>query len=120
MLKPRQRDADVAQLFSALGDVTRLWLVSQLGEVPRSATALSEASPLTRQAIVKHLHVLETIQLVTSRREGREVIYALDPDRLGEAQAFLAQISAGWDRAIERLRTSVETPRARTRSKASS
>ena len=115
MSNPRQPDPRVAQLFSALGDPTRLWLVNQLGDAPQSATALSEASPLTRQAIVKHLNVLESVHLVTARREGREVIYAVDPRCLNHAQLFLQRISAGWDRAIGRLREAVETPTPRTR-----
>jgi DNA-binding transcriptional ArsR family regulator len=115
MSNPRQPDPRVAQLFSALGDPTRLWLVNQLGGAPQSATALSEASPLTRQAIVKHLNVLESVHLVTARRAGREVIYAVDPRRLSDALLFLQRISAGWDQALGRLRAAVETPTPRTR-----
>jgi DNA-binding transcriptional ArsR family regulator len=113
MSKPRHPDLQAARLFAALGDATRLWLVNQLRQIPQSATVLSEASPLTRQAIVKHLHVLEDARLIAGRREGREVIYAVDPVRLSEAQLFLQQISAGWDRAIDRLRDIVETPTPR-------
>jgi DNA-binding transcriptional ArsR family regulator len=65
---------------------------------------------VTRQAIVKHLQVLEGAGLVTHKKRGREVLYALEPRRLGEARAFLDAVSAGWDRAIERLRELVEQP----------
>jgi DNA-binding transcriptional ArsR family regulator len=59
---------------------------------------------------VKHLHVLEGAGLVTYEKRGREVLYALEPRRLEEARAFLDAVSAGWDRAIERLRQMVEEP----------
>ena len=69
-----------------------------------SIERLTEGARVTRQAIVKHLQVLEGAGLVTHERRGREVLYALETRRLEEAREFLDRISAGWDRAIERLR----------------
>lgn len=111
------RDRTEADVFFALGDRTRLSIVSRLGEHgARSATSLAEGSTVTRQAIVKHLQVLANARLVTHKKHGREVLYALDARRLREAGQFLNGISAGWDRAIERLRKMVETaPRAQGR-----
>jgi DNA-binding transcriptional ArsR family regulator len=107
----RAPELAVADLFSALGDRTRLSLVTRLGAGGAlSATALSEGAKVTRQAIVKHLQVLEEAGLVNHEKRGREVLYALDARRLEEAQAFLAGISAAWDRAIDRLRQLVEQP----------
>ncbi len=101
----------IADVFSALGDETRLSVLRRLGAgVPLSATALSQDARVTRQAIAKHLRVLEGARLVTHAREGREVLYALDARRLEEARAVLDAVSAGWDRAIERLRRMVEVP----------
>ena len=101
----------VADVFFALGDRTRLSVVKKLGtESGLSATALSEGAKVTRQAIAKHLRVLEGAGLVTHEKRGREVLYVLDGGTLVEARAFLDGISAGWDRAIERLRTIVEAP----------
>lgn len=101
----------VVDIFFALGDETRLSVVGKLGEgVALSATALSERARVTRQAITKHLQVLEGAGLVAHERHGREVLYALDTRRLDEAKVFLDGISAGWDRAIERLRRVVEKP----------
>ena len=98
-------------MFFALGDGTRLSVVTKLGAGgAMSATALSEGANVTRQAIVKHLQVLEGAGLVTHEKRGREVLYALEPHRLGDARAFLDGISAGWDRAIDRLRLLVEEP----------
>ena len=109
----------VADVFFALGDKTRLSLVRSLGAGGAlSATALSDEAPVTRQAIVKHLQVLEHAGLVVHHRRGREVLYALERERLDEAQAFLDAISAGWDRAIERLREIVERPARQSRSRA--
>jgi DNA-binding transcriptional ArsR family regulator len=101
----------VARVFFALGDGTRLSVVRKLGaESGLSATALSEGAKVTRQAIVKHLRVLEGAGLVTHEKRGREVLYVLDGGALVEARAFLDGISAGWDRAIDRLRQMVEEP----------
>lgn len=113
------RERAVADVFFALGDGTRLSVVRRLGNGgAMSATALSDGAKVTRQAIVKHLQVLEGAGLVTHEKRGREVLYALDARRLEEARAFLEGVSAAWDRAIDRLRQLVEEPpprRARER-----
>ena len=104
-----------ADVFFALGDRTRLSVVTKLGTSgAQSATALSEDVHVTRQAIVKHLQVLEGAGLVTRERRGREVMYALETQRIEQARAFLNGVSAGWDRAIERLRRMVEQPSSRS------
>ena len=98
-------------MFFALGDGTRLSVVTKLGTAGAlSATTLSQGAKVSRQAIVKHLQVLEGAGLVTSEKRGRDVLYALETDRLEDARAFLDGISASWDRAIERLRRLVEEP----------
>ena len=108
----------VVDVFFALGDSTRLSVVGKLGTGGAlSATALSTDADVTRQAIAKHLRVLEDVGLVTHEKRGREVLYVLHAPRLDEARVFLEGISAGWDRAIDRLRRVVETPRPRTRRK---
>jgi DNA-binding transcriptional ArsR family regulator len=97
-------------VFAALGDKTRLRLVSRLcGQGPQSITRLTSGLPITRQAITKHLHVLEEASLVHSVKHGREIIWRLDLERLREARGYLDQISRQWDDAIERLRAFVET-----------
>jgi DNA-binding transcriptional ArsR family regulator len=107
----KARERAVAEVFSALGDGTRLAVVQRLSmEGGLSATTLSEGARVTRQAIVKHLQVLEGAGLVSHEKRGREVLYALEGGKLHEARAFLDGISAGWDRAIERLRLLVEGP----------
>jgi DNA-binding transcriptional ArsR family regulator len=103
------RAARAAAVFSALGDRTRLSVVRRLAAVGAlSATALSDGAAVSRQAIAKHLHVLEEAGLVTHEKQGREVLYALAPERLDDAKAYLDAVSESWDRAIERLRRLVE------------
>ncbi|RZS78934.1 ArsR/SmtB family transcription factor [Pigmentiphaga kullae] len=105
------REHELARVFAALGDATRLALVAHLlAGGALSATALAEGRDISRQAIVKHLQVLEAADLVVRARQGREVLYTLDPRRVDEARAFLDAVSAGWDRAIGRLRKLVEAP----------
>lgn len=112
MLKTTERQA--AELFFALGDETRFTVLSKLRGGALTATALAEGSAVSRQAIVKHLQVLDGIGLVTHQRRGREVLYAPVPGRLEEAREFLDYISAGWDRAIDRLRQAVEEELGKT------
>jgi DNA-binding transcriptional ArsR family regulator len=110
----RRPEQAVVDVFSALGDETRLRVVRKLAAgTALSATALSDGAAVTRQAISKHLQVLEGAGLVTHEKQGREVLYALEGRRLDEARAFLDGVSAGWDRAITRLRALVEEPRRR-------
>ena len=108
------REQIAADVFFALGDRTRLSVVRKLGAGgARSATVLSDGAGVTRQAIVKHLQVLEGAGLVSHEKRGREVLYSLEARRLDEARAFIEAVSAGWDRAIERLRQQVEKPKKR-------
>jgi DNA-binding transcriptional ArsR family regulator len=96
-------------VFAALGDETRLRLVARLCKGgPASVSKLTEGSDVTRQAIAKHLRVLEDAGLVRGSREGRESQWELAPERLEDARACLDAISTQWDDALERLRAFVE------------
>ena len=98
-----------APLFAALGDEMRLRLVARLCEGgPLSITTLTTGSRVTRQAITKHLRVLEGAGLVRSRRRGRERLWQLEQRRLREARRYLDLISLQWDEALGRLRKLVE------------
>ncbi len=98
-----------ADIFAALGDRTRLAVLSRLsaGE-PRSISTLAQGAGLTRQAVTKHLRVLEGAGLVGSARVGRESRYAYRPQAVDEARAYLDQVSAQWDAALGRLKALVE------------
>ena len=73
-----------------------------------SITRLTAGSKVTRQAITKHLRVMEQAGLVHSTRHGRESVWQLDQRRLEEARRYLDQISKQWDDALGRLRNFVE------------
>src|SRR4051812_39978010 len=87
-----------APVFSALGDETRLWLVAKLAaEAPQSIAELTAGSKLTRQAITKHLRVLEDAGIVHSIRTGRESRFEFEPRSIEQAKAYLELVSAQWD-----------------------
>ena len=94
-------------MWAAIGDPTRRRLVDTLLSIGEAtATRLSGELPVTRQAVAKHLAVLRRASLVHERREGREVLYAVRPERLDEVSQAMARISAAWDQrlaAIKRL-----------------
>ena len=98
-----------APVFAALGDRTRLSLLERLSDGrSRSIASLSTDSELTRQAVTKHLHVLERAGLVNSVRVGRESRFAYRPEPVAEARSYLESVSAQWDEALARLRAFVE------------
>ena len=106
----RSGPAPQAVLFAALGDKTRLALVARLvSGRPASISQLTAGSRLTRQAITKHLRVLERAGLVRSVRAGRENRFALDPRPLNAMQTYLDRVSQHWDQALLRLKAFVET-----------
>lgn len=75
---------------------------------PLSITKLAAGSAVTRQAITKHLRVMEQAGLVRTARHGRESIWELEPGRLDEARRSLDLISRQWDAALGRLKKFVE------------
>jgi len=104
---PRQPAHPV--LFAALGDKTRLALVTRLctGR-PASIAQLTTGSRLTRQAITKHLRVLQRAGIVHSTRAGRESLFELDPQPMQQMQDYLNLVSRQWDQALARLKSFVE------------
>jgi len=110
-LRPSRRgDPGVsAPLFAALGDPTRLGMVTRLcRDGPMSIAGLTAGSDVTRQAIAKHLHVLARAGLVRGYRRGRESLWEIEPRRLEMASRYLDLVSKRWDDALERLRAAVE------------
>ena len=98
-----------APLFAALADPTRLALVRRLADgQARPIVALTAGSALTRQAVSKHLAVLRDAGLVARRTAGRESLYALRPERLAEARAWLDEVAAQWEDALGRLKAHIE------------
>jgi len=96
-------------LWSAIGDPSRrrlLDLLVERGEATASALALDV--PFTRQAVAKHLEVLQHAGLVVRHREGREVRFRVDPDRLDAASRAMSQQARDWDRRLEAIKRLAE------------
>ena len=98
-----------APVFAALGDKTRLLLVAKLSDGRRYSIAqLTEGSRLTRQAITKHLRVLNRVGMVRSTRTGREKLFEFNPRPLDGMKEYLDLVSQQWDQALARLKLFVE------------
>ncbi|MCG8421242.1 MAG: metalloregulator ArsR/SmtB family transcription factor [Proteobacteria bacterium] len=105
----RKTTFDPAPAFAALGDRTRLRLVARLSDgVPRSIATLCDDTDVTRQAVTKHLRVLERAGLVDSTRVGRESRFSLRPEPVDALRQYLDEVSRQWDRALTRLKSLVE------------
>ena len=100
----------MAAVFAALGDDTRLVIVSKLQDgSDRSISKLTEGLSLTRQGVSRHLRVLEKARLVRRRRVGRETRYQLEVEALSRARDYLARASSQWDHTIDRLAKHLES-----------
>ncbi len=99
----------VAPVFAALGDPMRLELMARLsGGRPLSIAQLTDGSLVTRQAVTKHLQVLEGAGLVSDFRRGRERLWQPEPRALDEATRYLEMVGRRWESALERLKRFVE------------
>jgi DNA-binding transcriptional ArsR family regulator len=99
-----------AAIFTALADPVRRDLVLNLAEnSPRTATQLAAEYPITRQGILKHLHILEGAGLVAVHQRGREKRYTLTPAPLSDLDQWIKDIGAKWDARLLRLKTFIET-----------
>jgi DNA-binding transcriptional ArsR family regulator len=101
------------ELWSAIGDPSRrqvLDLLVRNGEV--SASWLAGRVPFTRQAVSKHLVVLEQAGLISRRKQGREVLYQVDADRLDQASRAMAELAAQWDRRLAMIKRLAEAAHA--------
>jgi DNA-binding transcriptional ArsR family regulator len=95
-------------VFAALGDETRWSILVALGESDASASALAGRLPVTRQAIAKHLAVLQDAGLVESVRVGRELRYRVLGAQLSETAQRLDRIGAEWDRRLAAIKRIAE------------
>lgn len=101
--------ADVDELWSAVADPTRRRVLDRLldrGEA--TATTLAADLPVTRQAVNKHLAVLNRAGLVEGRRRGREVRHAVRPQRLHVATRSMARVAADWDARLSAIKRIAE------------
>jgi DNA-binding transcriptional ArsR family regulator len=98
-----------APVFAALGDETRLSLVAKLcAGQPRSISQLTVGTRLTRQAITKHLRVLESAGIVHGVRTGRESLFEFDPQPMEQIKNYIDLVSERWDQTLSRLKLFVE------------
>jgi DNA-binding transcriptional ArsR family regulator len=101
---------EVDEVLVALADPTRRRLLDVLaahGEA--TATTLAAELPVSRQAVVKHLAVLDRAGLVAGHRRGREVRYAVRPDRLDATARWMAALAARWDTRLAAIRHIAES-----------
>lgn len=97
-------------VFAALADDTRWNLLVRLGKSSASASALAAEFPVSRQAIAKHLAILEETGLVSSEKVGREVQFTAVGARLSMVGRELASIASGWDRRLADIKVRAENP----------
>jgi len=104
------------ELWSAIGDPSRRRVLDLLvtnGEV--SASWLAGHVPFSRQAVSKHLVVLEQAGLISRRKQGREVLYRVEADRLDQATQAMADLAAQWDRRLGMIKRLAEAAHAEAR-----
>ena len=104
------------ELWSAIADPSRrrvLDLLVSNGAV--SASGLAGRVPFSRQAVSKHLAVLEEAGLVRRRKQGREVLYEVVADRLDQATRAMAELAAQWDRRLNTIKRLAETTHAESK-----
>ena len=102
--------ADPAPVLAALGDTTRLQLISRLSDgQARSIAQLTDGLKLTRQGVTKHLRILERAGIVRSSRVGRESRFTFAPEPIEQVRSYLEGVSGQWDDALSRLKTLVES-----------
>lgn len=99
----------VGAVLLALADPTRRRLLDALVDAGQaSATTLAASAPVSRQAVVKHLQVLQAAGLVTGTRAGREVLYAPRAGALDASTSWLASLSAAWDTRLQLVKRAAE------------
>lgn len=101
--------SDPQPVLSALSDPTRRAVFERLNSKgPASASQLASEMPVSRQAIAKHLALLDEVGLVSRSAQGREVLYSADSEPLGEVATWLETVGDTWNERLERLRRSFE------------
>jgi len=109
------------ELWSAIGDPSRrrvLDLLVSHGEV--SASWLAGQVPFSRQAVSKHLVVLERARLISRRKQGREVLYQVESDRLDQAARAMAELATQWDRRLDAIKRLAEAAHAENKQRSPS
>jgi DNA-binding transcriptional ArsR family regulator len=101
----------VGAVFAALSDPTRRQVVQCLAEAPATATELAGRFPISRQAVSKHLSLLDEAGLVTAERAGRELRFQLTPAAFADAMTWMADVGAQWDTRLQALKRHLSSRR---------
>jgi DNA-binding transcriptional ArsR family regulator len=97
-------------VLAALADPTRRRLLDILATRDEAtATMVAKGLPISRQAVVKHFAVLTNAGLVTSRRQGREVLYSLRPEKIQITARWMADLASSWDTRLQRIKRIAES-----------
>jgi ArsR family transcriptional regulator, cadmium/lead-responsive transcriptional repressor len=105
--------AEEDALWAAVADPTRRRVLDSLLEQGEATTTtLAEGLPVTRQAVAKHLVVLNRVGLLEGRRHGREMRYTVRPERLDDAAEAMARVARQWDRRLARIKRLAESVQA--------
>ncbi|WED42417.1 ArsR/SmtB family transcription factor [Legionella cardiaca] len=103
------KEKKYTKIFAALGDQIRWSLVLRLGKgTPQSISQLTQGSNLTRQAITKHLKILQNANIVHCTRAGRESLFTLEAQTFNDMKNYLDFVARQWDQALSRLKAFVE------------
>ena len=98
------------ELWAAVGEPSRRRVLDiLLARGDATASSLADELPFTRQAVAKHLAVLDRAGLVEAHRHGREVRYAVRPERLDAAARTMARVAAQWDARLQRIKHLAES-----------
>ncbi|MEV0052435.1 metalloregulator ArsR/SmtB family transcription factor [Saccharopolyspora shandongensis] len=112
--RPTRADV-VDSVLAALADPTRRQLLDLLAaQGQATATTLADGLPVSRQAVVKHLAVLDAAGLVDSMKVGREVRYAVCPEALDTTARWMAALAADWDRRLAKIKRAAEAAEQET------
>lgn len=99
---------DADRVFAALADRTRRQILARLADHPDDAGAIAEDLGVSRQAVAKHLGVLEMSGLVHSGMQSRRRVHTVEPQRIREVSDLLGVVAAGWDRRLEHIKEIAE------------
>jgi DNA-binding transcriptional ArsR family regulator len=103
------KSSEDEELWAAIAEPSRRQLLDVLlASENATSSALAEVLPFSRQAVAKHLAVLDRVGLVESERHGREVRYTVRADRLNEATRAMARVAAQWDKRLQSIKSIAE------------
>lgn len=100
--------AENRDVFVALADPTRRSILTMLADEPLPVRQLSERFPVTRPAISRHLRILKEAGLVVDHKQGRQRLYAVQPDQLAELREWIRRFDRHWEASLAKLKSYVE------------